>query len=197
MPVGAQTAGYAGAAATDILGGQATRSGLRITAAGNFAEADEYDLAATLAKRNMQFTKSSTEVKMVMNERDIERTIGLQREQTGALGFAESGSSLDLLRDSAAQGSLSQALIGQQGLITEAGYKEQAESFHMMSAAARMAGEAEQDQGDTAARNGWITGGIIAAAAVATVFTGGAATPLLAASIAGAGATAATGGYNK
>ena len=44
-------------------------------------------------------------------------------------GFAASGSGLDILAQSASQGALQQAVIARQGLITEAGYQEQAQSF--------------------------------------------------------------------
>ncbi len=43
-------------------------------------------------------------------------------------GLGESGSALDILRDSASQGALTKATLGQQGLINEAGYQEQQQS---------------------------------------------------------------------
>ena len=49
------------------------------------------------------------------------------------------------MRDSASQGALTSAVMGQQGLITEAGYKEQADSYALMSGAARMAAAGEFD----------------------------------------------------
>jgi hypothetical protein len=47
-------------------------------------------------------------------------------------GFAESGSALDLLRESASQGAMTKAVLGEQGLITEAGYQEQAQSYTVL-----------------------------------------------------------------
>lgn len=167
---GSNTVSNAGGAVSDILGGMSTAAGFRIQSAGQFAEAGEYGLAAKLARQNEKFTEESTNVKETMLNRDIEKTIGLQHEQGGALGFADSGSSLDLLADSAAQGSLSKALLGQQGLITEAGYTEQAKSYDAMQAAAIQAGTSEEGLANTAERNGWITGGIKGISAIATLF---------------------------
>jgi hypothetical protein len=47
---------------------------------------------------------------------------GIQASTAGS-GFQASGSSLDILRDSASQGAIAHAVLGQQGLITEAGYQ--------------------------------------------------------------------------
>jgi hypothetical protein len=78
-----------------------------------------------------------------------------------------SGSSLDLMRDSASQGALTHAVLGQQGLITEAGYAEQATSYEMMSQAAQQAGFAEGNASTFAD----VMGSINAVASVATLFT--------------------------
>lgn len=59
-------------------------------------------------------------------------------------------------------------MLGQQGLITEAGYNEQAASYKNMSEAATAAGNAE-NQASTFAE---ITAGIKGIAAIADVFTG-------------------------
>jgi hypothetical protein len=50
---------------------------------------------------------------------------------------------VDLLPDSAAQGALTKAVLGQQGLIEEAGYEEQAKSYALMAQASRMSADAE------------------------------------------------------
>jgi hypothetical protein len=55
---------------------------------------------------------------------------------------------------------------GQQGLITEASYTEQAQSYQNMSKAAKLAANAE----DEAATGADITAGIKGAAAIATLF---------------------------
>jgi hypothetical protein len=47
-------------------------------------------------------------------------TLGGQEADVAGAGFSEGGSALDLLRSSASQGALTHAVLGQQGLITEA-----------------------------------------------------------------------------
>ncbi len=84
-----------------------------------------------------------------------------------ASGFASSGSALDLLRDSAAQGAMTKAVLGQQGLIEEAGYEEQAKSYQLMSSAANMAATADEK----AATGMYFSAAIKAVAAVASMFT--------------------------
>ena len=102
--------------------------------------------------------------------RETMNTLGGQQADVAGAGFAASGSALDLLRDSASQGALTHAVLGQQGLITEAGYNEQAASYKIMQGAANDAGNAENN----AATAAEITGGIKMIAGLASVFTGGA-----------------------
>jgi hypothetical protein len=83
-------------------------------------------------------------------------------------GFAESGSALDLLCSSVQQGALTHAVLGQQGLITEAGYTERAQSYKTMADAATAAGNAAND----AAGFATVTGIIKGAAGLASMFTG-------------------------
>jgi hypothetical protein len=119
--------------------------GLRAKARGGRMEAGAYDRAAELALQNEQFTKTSTEIKEAQTQRGIYMTLGQQSADVASSGFEASGSSLDLLRDSAAQGALHKAVIGQQGLIDEAGFRQQADSYRMMAGAARMAADANDD----------------------------------------------------
>jgi hypothetical protein len=58
--------------------------------------------------------------------------------------LAESGSALDILRESASEGATTKAVIGQQGLITEAGYQEQAQAYTSMANAAGVAINADK-----------------------------------------------------
>jgi hypothetical protein len=87
-----------------------------------YLQATEYTDAAALAAQNEQYTKESTTIKEAQQARSLTLAQGgIQANQAGG-GFAMSGSSLDILRDSAGQGAIAHAVIGQQGLITEAGY---------------------------------------------------------------------------
>lgn len=140
--------------------------GHRSKAEGDRLEAKNYDLASGLALQNEKFTETSTAIKQAQLDRNIYQTIGGQQADVAGGGFAASGSALDLLRDSASQGALTKAVAGEQGLITEAGYKEQAQSYTNMAQAARLAASAE----DEAATGSLITGGIKTAASIATLF---------------------------
>jgi hypothetical protein len=78
-------------------------------------------------------------------DRQITLTIGGQRADVAGAGLKESGTALDLLRDSAAQGALAKDVLARQGVIQEAGYEEQAQSYDVMSGAAKYAAAGEED----------------------------------------------------
>jgi hypothetical protein len=149
-------------AASDLFAADADRS----KATGDRFEATNYDRAAVLAGQNEQFTETSTAIKQSQLDRENFKMIGGQQADVAGAGFAASGSALDLMRDSASQGALTKAVGAEQGLITEAGYKEQQDSYTTMSQAARMAADAE----DKAASGADITSAIKGVAAVATLF---------------------------
>ncbi len=144
---------------------------LKIKAAGDIAEAQQYDLAQKLALQNEQFTKTSTAIKEAQQARETTMQIGGQQAAISGAGFAESGSALDILRSSASQGAMTQAVLGQQGLISEAGYEEQAQSYGIMSSAAQAAAAQETQMAEetkgagTFASIGDIAGGLIKGAA--------------------------------
>lgn len=150
-----------GGAASDLFAAEGDRS----KAQGDFAEAQNYDLASALATQNEKFTETSTQIKEAQQNREMTQMIGGQQADIAGAGFTEGGSALDLMRDSAAQGALTHAVMGQQGLITEAGYTEQATSYANMSAAAKAAGDAANQAGTFAD----ITGAIKGVAAIATL----------------------------
>ena len=110
---------------------------LRLQAQGDLAEASEYDLAGNLANANATFTAQSTAIQQTQQDRALYQSLGTTQAGVAGAGFAESGSAMDVLRSSASQGALTRAVLGQQGLVTEAGYQEQAQSYATMSAAAR------------------------------------------------------------
>jgi|SRR5579863_143654 len=176
--------------------------GLRIKAQGDIAEGQEYDLAAGLAAQNKQFTETSTAIQEAQRERETTMQIGGQRADIAGAGFAESGSALDILRESASQGALSKAVLGQQGLISEAGYQEQQQSYNLMAQTARTTATGEQglanqteQAGKTAEIGDFISGAIKGVAGIASIglapATGGAS---LAVGPAAAAALTGTGG---
>jgi hypothetical protein len=197
MALSQQTFGDIGGAVSDLFGGFGAEAqgdlkakgldieaqGLRLKAQGDLAEASNYDLASTLAAKNAVFTQSSTAIQMLQQERQNTMQIGGQQAAIAGAGFAASGSALDLMADSARQGALATAVLGQQGLITEAGYQEQAQSYTTMATAARadaagqnqIAGEEEQlaqetkDAANTASIGDFLGGVVKGAAAIATL----------------------------
>jgi hypothetical protein len=164
MAIGPQTFSDFGGAASDLFAGFGDQS----KAQGDFAEAQNYTLAAKLAQQNEKFTETSTAIKEAQQARESTMTLGGQQADVAGAGFSEGGSALDLLRSSASQGALTHAVLGQQGLITEAGYNEQAASYNNMATAATAAGNAANQ----AATFADITGGIKAIAGLASMATG-------------------------
>jgi hypothetical protein len=152
MALGPSTFSDFGGAVSDLFAASADRA----KAAGLRIEGQEYTLAAGLATQNAQYTQVSTDIKEFQAQRDIFQTLGKQQADVASSGFQEAGSALDLLRDSANQGALNQAVIGAQGQITEAGYEEQAASYTLMSQAASMAATAS----DKAAQGADIAAGL-------------------------------------
>jgi hypothetical protein len=177
---------------SDIFSGDSKAEGLRLKAQGDLAEASNYDLASTLATQNEAYTKESTAIQQAQQERNTYLQIGNQKAQIAGAGFAESGSALDILRDSASQGALAKAVLGQQGLITEAGYQEQAQSYTTMANTARSTAAEEENMANDAEHAGMmgaIGKGIGAAINIgAAIVTGGASLPFTAAATAGLGA---------
>ena len=108
-------------------------------AEGDIAEAKNYDLAASLAGANVQFTQSMTAIREMQTQREVSGIIG--KQQTGFAGgnIAESGSALDVLRSSVQQGSLQQYILAAQGAAQEAAYSEQQQAYTTMADAARNA----------------------------------------------------------
>lgn len=164
MAFGPNTLTSLSGAASDLFGAEANRA----KAAGDKFEQQNYDLAAHLADQNAQYTEASTRIKLAQGDRTLYQTLGGEAADVAGAGFSASGSALDLMRDSAREGALTHAVTTEQGLITEAGYKEQGDSYRNMSQAAQVAINAENDAADHA----WITAGFKGVAAAASLFTG-------------------------
>lgn len=116
-------------------------------AEGDRAEAQQYDLASQYASQEAVFTESSTRIKEMQADRQITMAIGGVKAGYAGSGLAESGSAGDVLRESAAQGALTTSAINYQGAETEAGFREQAQSYATMADAARNAAQGAQTGG--------------------------------------------------
>jgi hypothetical protein len=147
-----------GAAASDLFAGVADTSkaaaaeaqaGMARTAsqadllksAGDLLEGNAYGTAATEADLNAQYTAQSTAIQQAQADRSLFLNIGQAKADIGGSGGTEGGSAGDILRASASQGALNRAVLGQQGLITEAGFQEQAASYRTMQQAAGIASQ--------------------------------------------------------
>jgi hypothetical protein len=162
MALGTGTINSIGGAVQDLFAADAHRSkakGLRI-------EAENYDRSSAFAEQSARFTETSTEIKQAQLDRDIYKTLGGQAADVAGAGFAASGSALDILRDSAAQGALTKAVGSLQGLITEEGYEVQAKNYTAMSEAARLAADAE----DNAAEGAVWSSAFKGASAITSIF---------------------------
>lgn len=154
MAIGSSTASSIGGAVSDIF----AASALRAKARGARMEAKEYDLARNLSLENAQFAETSTAIKEHQLQRSIEATVGQQQADIAANGFAASGTAIDLLRDSVAQGALTKAVAQHQGIIEEDAYKEQAASYALMSEAAQEAARASDKAATGAGYASWLKG---------------------------------------
>jgi hypothetical protein len=139
--------GYNSKANADLAQARAARvagQADRIKAQGDRVEGASYGEAAGLADLNAEYTKQSTAIQTAQADRALFGTVGAIRADVASSGFGEGGSAGDILRDSASQGALNRAVLGQQGLITEAGYKEQADSFRSLQTVAGFASQQDE-----------------------------------------------------
>ena len=104
-----------------------------------------YSEAATLAQTNAAYTAQSTAIQVSQAASGaLYDDLGAQSAAAGGSGSSGGGSAADIIRNSAQQGALNRSVIQQQGLITEAGYAEQANAFTLQQQAANVAAEAQQ-----------------------------------------------------
>lgn len=164
MAFGSGTVNSFAGAAGDLFNAEAHRYKAR----GAQFEKENYDAAAEMADRNAGYTRWTTEVKEQQSERATFQGLGRVQSDVAGAGLKMSGSALDLLSESAANGVLAKEVLGTQGEITEEGYRVQAQSYRNMSDAANVAIEAENN----AATGSTITAGLRGVAAVTSLFTG-------------------------
>jgi hypothetical protein len=132
---------------------------------GDLIEQGMYTSDAALATQNAQFTQTSTAIKLAQQSRANFQSQSETEANVASAGFAQSGSSLDILSNNASQGALTQQVLQQQGLITEAGYTEQATAYTDQAQAEGVAAKAA----GTAATGAEISGAFKGAAALATL----------------------------
>jgi hypothetical protein len=117
--------------------------GDKALAAGDFAAAQSYTRASSIAEENKGLSELSTEIQQAQLNRKITMTEGAQVAATGAANL-EGGSAGDLMRMSIQQGALAKTLVATQGHINANAYEEQATAYQAMSASATAAGNAAE-----------------------------------------------------
>lgn len=136
-PLSNSTFTNAGGAVSDIF----SSIGDSYKKQGDLIEQGMYQDEASLATQNAAYTAQSTAIKEAQESRSIYKSqSGTEADVAGA-GLAKSGSALDILADSASQGALTKQVMQQQGLMTEAGYQEQAKSYTAQADAAGVAAQ--------------------------------------------------------
>lgn len=129
---GTSNVNAAGNAVSDIFAG----FGDLDKAKADELEQGQYSEAAAYAGQEGQFAQESTALKVAGESRDLLLAQGRTSAAVAGAGLTESGSALDILSSNARQGALQQAVTNQQGLITEAGYGEQQQSYLTMATVA-------------------------------------------------------------
>lgn len=159
---GKDTISGIGGAVSDLFASE----GYKSKAKGLQFEKANYLEAAGMADKNAEFTELSTGIKLAQLDRSIYKTLGGISADVAGAGFAASGSALDILADSAAQGSLTKSVTQQQGIIDADNYRVQAKSYRNMASAADVA----IDAANNASTGALISGGFKAASAIFSLF---------------------------
>ena len=134
-------------------------------AAGDTSEGNAYGEAASYDKLNAQITQQATGIAETQAQRQLYQVQGGTQAQVGGAGFANSGSSMDILRSSAQQGALQKQLIQAQGQITSNGYEAEAQHYSAMQKAAYSSSTAKG-----AAGAGNLIGGVLSLGAAVLPF---------------------------
>ena len=113
-----------------------------IYAQGYQAEAGAYGSAQQIAQQNAALAGVAGDVQAAQEARKVVQTVGSQRAQIAAAGFANSGSALDLSRSSMQQGHLADQLIRTQTAINQGGFLEQGAAAQAETAAVSYASQA-------------------------------------------------------
>lgn len=170
MAFGSTTVNDIGTGVSDFFAAFGEEKSAQIKELGYQTEATDYTLAANLAQQNEQYTKTSTGIQEAQQNRQITQATGRTTAEVAGAGFANSGTSLALLRSNAQQGAIAQSALSQQGLMTEAGYQEESTAYTNMATEATEASNLTASAAKTA-ETGDIIGGVLkGAAAIATLF---------------------------
>lgn len=152
---------------------QTTAAADLLQGTGDTLEATSYGQASTLAEQNAAYTTAATNISLAQGQRQIYQTIGGVKAGAAGSGLTTGGTAGDILRMSAQQGALNQAVTPSQGQIQVAEHQEQAQSYTAMQQSAELASQeqtfAAQGEQDVAAGYEDVASGFTQAASYSTI----------------------------
>lgn len=173
MPNIFKTVDFAGIgdAASTLFGALAqgdAAKGYKSQAAGYQAQAAGYRKAGDISGMNQDIASQASRITAVQADRELYQTLGGQRSDIAGANLAASGSALDVIRSSAAQGNLTKQLLGRQDAITQLGYEQEQSSYAAMAASADASASAANASASAAKKqkSGGILGSILKVAGV-------------------------------
>lgn len=110
------------------------------SAIGDFAEASDYDKAATIANQNAAITLQSTKIQEAQEQRQLYRVTGQEAAAAGGANLEGGGSMGAVVRNSVQQSGLQHQLIGLQGAVEANSFKQQAAAYQGQANSANIAG---------------------------------------------------------
>lgn len=162
---------FGGAAAFSTAGGYKSAADAYIGSSKLYQEqAGLYDQMGDLSAQSARIADTSSRLTQTQQQREITKVLGGQRADIASAGLLNSGSALDIIRDSTAQGNLQMSVLRANGQLEQQGYKEEALSYAAMGKASEAAsaaaiGQAGQAQAAAAASKksgiGGILGGVL------------------------------------
>lgn len=111
-----------------------------IGALGDFAEGSAYGKAAQYADINAGIAAEQGRIKEAQTQRQIFQVEGQQTAGYAGAGLAQTGTALDVMRNTVQQGALQKAIVAEQTNINVTGYEQQAAQFKGLQSASNAAG---------------------------------------------------------
>lgn len=153
--------------ASDLFSSLGAAKADKLTAGGYTQAAASYQQATDLTNEAADVADASQNIQEMQNERNIFKTLGGQQSDIAGAGLQNSGSALDIMRDSASQAGLSRQLLGTQGAINQLGYQKEAASYQGLKGTAEASAAAANASASTKKKSG-ILGAIGGAIGLAT-----------------------------
>jgi hypothetical protein len=111
-------------------------------AAGYQKETEAYNTVGAIAAENATVEGVAGNIKQLAANRQVNVTLGSQRAAVASAGFANSGSSLDIMKSSIQQGYLNQQIIQTQTALTQGGFLEEGAAAQAEAAGGQVASNA-------------------------------------------------------